>query len=61
MNEIFKAACWAVAFLLLGAANAAGLVEDESARTLFIVLPVVAWLSISGRGHCLPKFGRAGR
>ncbi len=61
MKQIFQASCWAVALLLLAAADAAGLIKDESARTLFIVLPAVAWLSISGRGDCLPKLGRAGR
>jgi hypothetical protein len=40
-------------FILLAAANAAGVVADETARVLFIVLPIVAWMAISGGGCCL--------
>lgn len=58
MGQMIKAACWAAALLVLGAANAAGLVGDDSAGTLFIILPIVAWLSIFGAKACLPKAGR---
>lgn len=52
MNPFSRALCWAAAFLLLAAGNAAGLVADQSARVMFTVLPIVAWMSISGKGSC---------
>jgi len=52
MNPIFKAVCWAAVILLLALGNAAGLVADSSARVMFTVLPIVAWMSLSGKGSC---------
>jgi hypothetical protein len=47
--------CWAAAILLNAAGNYFGLIDDKTAETLFIVLPIVALVSISGRMGCLAK------
>ena len=47
MTREISALCWAAAILLLAGAVATGVVESEDARTFFIVLPAIAWLSIS--------------
>lgn len=44
--------CWAAAILLLAIANAAGLVKDEAAQTLFIILPVVAVMTMGRDQSC---------
>ena len=49
MTRIKQALCWAFAIILLAVGVAVGLVDRDAAQTLFIVLPVVAWLSITGR------------
>lgn len=52
MSTISKALCWATSLILLAVGNAAGLVADDTANTLFIVLPIVAVLSLRGRSAC---------
>lgn len=54
MNKIVRGLCWAVALLLLAAGNYLGLIDDKSAQTLFIVMPMVAVLSIGGKCACSP-------
>lgn len=44
--------CWAAAILLLAIANAAGWVQDEAAQTLFIVLPIVAVMTMDRGQSC---------
>jgi hypothetical protein len=55
MCQILKGCSWAAAFLFVAVGNASGLIADDSARTMFIVLPLLAWLSISGSGNCLAQ------
>lgn len=49
MTPIRKALCWAAALIALAVASAIGLVENDTAQTLFVVVPAVAWMNISGR------------
>ena len=57
MNRIHHALLWAAVIMIFALAVAFGLVEEEPARTMFIVLPVLAWATISAR-PCLQR--RAG-
>ena len=57
MTQIAKALIWAAAIILFAIASASGLVESETARTMMIVLPILAWAAIGGKS-CLPR--RAG-
>ena len=52
MDKMTKGLCWAGAILLLAASNYFGLVDDKTAGTLFIVLPLVAVLSLGGGCGC---------
>jgi hypothetical protein len=55
MNIDISALCWAGAILGVAAGNAAGAIADETASTLFVTLPVVAWLSLQGRFCCFRR------
>ena len=55
MKTYISALCWAGAILGVAAGNAAGAIADDTATTLFTVLPVVAWLSLQGRLSCLRR------
>lgn len=44
--------CWAAAIILLAVANAAGWVADDAAQTLFIVLPIVAVMTMGRARSC---------
>ncbi len=60
MSDISKALHWAAAILLLALGNAAGLIDDKTAGTMFVVLPVMAVIALNrGRGCRLP-WRRAG-
>jgi hypothetical protein len=52
MPPITCSVCWALALMLLALANATGLVADDVAQTLFVVLPFAAILSLQGRVAC---------
>ena len=54
-----KPLLWAAALVLLAMGNRFGLVADDVADTLFIVLPLLAVLSLRGGLCCLPR--RRGR
>nr|WP_166179085.1 hypothetical protein [Altererythrobacter segetis] len=55
MNQITKALCWAAAMLLLALGDRAGVLEHGTVVTLTTILPLLAWMSISGRTCCLPR------
>lgn len=55
MSNIAKGICWAAAILLIALGNRLGLIEDKTARVLFIVLPIVAVLSLTGNWGCWPR------
>jgi hypothetical protein len=52
MNTYSKALCWAASLILMALGNAAGLVDDTMANTLFVVLPIVAVLGLRKRSTC---------
>lgn len=54
MNNIIKALGWAALILAVSLAGNAGLLSGDMTRTLIIVLPVMAILTLRGRGGCLP-------
>ena len=55
MSTISKAICWALAIVLTALAGAVGLITEDSARTMLIVLPVLAMTSLTGRSDCLAR------
>jgi hypothetical protein len=55
MKTYISALCWAGAILGVAVGNAAGAIAYATANTLFIVLPVVGWLSLQGRLSCLRR------
>ncbi|MBU2587615.1 MAG: hypothetical protein KJ872_05825 [Alphaproteobacteria bacterium] len=54
MTNIVKALIWAAAILIVALLKSRGLISVESAQTLFIVLPLLAVLSLrrSGSSMC---------
>jgi len=52
MSNIAKGLCWAAAILLVAIGNRLGLIGDKTANVLFIVLPIVAVMSLNGRPDC---------
>lgn len=50
MSPIWKCLCWATVIIGVALASVFELIPQSSATTLIIVLPVLAWLSVS-RGH----------
>jgi len=57
MNMKLKALCWAAAIILVALGGASGLMEKNTVVTLTTILPLLAWMSISGRTCCLPRRG----
>ena len=57
MTNIRKSLCWAAAILLNALGNACGLIDDKTAETLFVILPIVAVLSLNSNRPCslLPR------
>jgi hypothetical protein len=57
MNMKLKALCWAAAIILVALGGASGLMDKHAVTTLITILPLLAWMSISGRTCCLPRQG----
>jgi hypothetical protein len=55
MNTITKALCWAAAMLFLALGDRAGVLEHGTVVTLITIIPILAWMSITGRTCCLPR------
>lgn len=58
MSSIVKGLCWATALILLAIANATGLIADQAANTLFVVIPVLAVITMR-RATCRAPAPRA--
>lgn len=58
MKTIIKGLCWAAAIILTAIGNALGLIEDATARTLFIVLPILAIIALGSAARCTSLQGR---
>ncbi|WP_340587464.1 hypothetical protein [Erythrobacter alti] len=54
MHPITKALVWAGAIILFALLAASGLVENETARTMLIILPVLAWTTLGNARGCAP-------
>ncbi|AKH42770.1 hypothetical protein FHS61_000544 [Altererythrobacter atlanticus] len=52
MEKILKAIGWAVAMLTVSWAGDAGALSEDMTRTLIILIPIFAVLSISGNKCC---------
>jgi hypothetical protein len=52
MNKKLNALCWAAAIFLVALGGRSGLMDKDAVVTLLWVLPVLAWLSITGRMSC---------
>jgi hypothetical protein len=52
MNKKLNALCWAAAIFLVALGGWSGLMDKDAVVTLLWVLPVLTWLSITGRMNC---------
>lgn len=52
MTSISKSLCWAGMLIALAAANAAGLIADKDATTMFAVIPAL-WIATGGLRGCI--------
>jgi hypothetical protein len=59
MTSIKNGLPWAAAILLNAVGNYVGLIDDKTAETLFIVLPIIAVVSL-GRGCACGWWRRGG-
>ena len=57
MTHIAKSVCWAAAMIAVAILSIFGVIEREVATTLFIVLPIAAATSLSGRSCSLASRG----
>jgi|GEM_PF-2692145 len=55
MTKTARALAWATVILGLALATIFDFVSGDLARTLLIVLPLVAWMNISGQAGCVPR------
>jgi hypothetical protein len=58
MSGYRNALCWAGAILAVAVAGMFGVIDEASTSTLLVVLPVAAWMAVTGRGRC--PLSRAG-
>ena len=52
MSGITKAIIWGAIIIIFAIVAAMGPVENDTARTMLIILPVLAWSTISGQRSC---------
>ncbi|NCP11638.1 MAG: hypothetical protein GW859_06740 [Sphingomonadales bacterium] len=52
MTKTVQALIWAFVIIIMAVAARFGAIERDVATTLLIVMPALAWLSISRRGAC---------
>ena len=58
MTRINKALCWGTVIIVTALASRFGVIDNGSATTLLIVLPIASWMALTGRA-CCPLWGRA--
>jgi hypothetical protein len=58
MSNIGKALIWALVLLIIAAGKRNGMIDAKAADTLFIVVPIVALLSLGGGCRCRQKAAR---
>lgn len=59
MTRTQQALCWAVALIALALSVSTGLVDRQAAQPLFITVPVLAYLSITGKTGCCNPFRKS--
>lgn len=52
MNKMLHSFCWGAVLIAVAIASRYGTMDRGSAITLSIVLPLVAWMSLTGRASC---------
>lgn len=57
MNRYLQALCWAFALILAAVASRFGVMDRGSQTTLLIVLPLAAWMALTGRSTCRLRKG----
>lgn len=57
MSAVLRAIPWVLALLLIALAESLGVVAAETAKVMFTVLPIMAVLSVTGRGGCRRSTG----
>ncbi len=55
MQTYRNAACWAAAIIGVAIASVFEVIDEASATTLLIALPVAGWMAVSGRGQCFRR------
>jgi hypothetical protein len=55
MNTCLNALLWAAVIMGVAAAGAWGAIDEDTTRTLLIVLPVAGWMAVSGRSGCVRR------
>ena len=58
MRRVNKALCWGAVIIVTALASRFGVMDKGSATTLLIVLPIAAWMALTGRA-CCPLWHRA--
>jgi hypothetical protein len=54
MTSFKSGLCWGAVILMNAAGNYLGLIDDKTAETLFIVLPIVAVVTMGAGCGCRP-------
>ncbi|MBH5321076.1 hypothetical protein [Aurantiacibacter sediminis] len=54
MSTIQKSLLWAAAIIIFALIGAFGPVENDTFKSMFFMLPVLAWATIGQRRSCLP-------
>jgi hypothetical protein len=52
MTRLRHAICWATVIIAIAVAARMGAIDRGSATTLLTVLPIAAWMALSGRSSC---------
>lgn len=57
MLRFFPAVLWAFVLICVGLLARKGVIDEGSAKTLLIVIPLVAYMQLFGRRACRPCLG----
>jgi hypothetical protein len=55
MNTCLNALLWAAVIMGVAAAGTWGEIDEDTTRTLLIVLPVAGWMAVSRRSGCVRR------
>ncbi len=54
MNTIHAALVWSAAIVVFALIAVSGAIESDTAQTMLIILPVLAWSTLGAKKACLP-------